>query len=105
MNTEKRKSDARRLLESMTGGRLRLGDLLVSIRLGEGISQAEVARELGVSRAHLCDIEKGRKTLSPARAAEFARILGYGEAQFVRLALQEQLEQAGLDFKVHIEAA
>ncbi len=104
MATEKRKSHARATLEKLTGGPLRLGDLIVSIRQGENDSRAALARRLGISGAHLCDIEKGRKTLSPARAAEFARILGYGEAQFVRLTLQAQVEEAGLDLTVHVDA-
>ena len=86
MSTDSKKSDALEFLESLTGGPLTLGDLLASIRLGEGTPQAEFARRLDISRSHLCDIEKGRKTLSPKRAARFARILGYSEAQFVRFA-------------------
>ena len=47
--------------------------------------QTERAVRLGVSRSHLCDLEKGRKSVSPARAAAFAAIPGYSEKQFVRL--------------------
>jgi hypothetical protein len=49
---------------------------------------------------HLCDIEKGRKSVSPERASRFARELGYSEEQFVRLALQQLVEVAGLKFQV-----
>jgi transcriptional regulator with XRE-family HTH domain len=69
------------------------------------MTQAEFAAKLSLSRSHLCDIEKGRKTISPARAAKFARILGYSEKQFVRLSLQGMLDQAGLDLVVKIDAA
>ncbi len=48
--------------------------------LSEEMSQVEFAKQLGISRSHLCDIEKGRKSVSVARAARFAKILGYGEA-------------------------
>lgn len=101
MSTEG-KSDAMQFLESVTGGPLTLGDLLLSIRRGEQMSQAELARQLGVSRSHLCDLEKGRKTLSPRRAAHFARILGYSETQFVRLALQAMIAEAGLQLAVEV---
>jgi len=77
----------------------------MSIRLGEELSQAEFSRQLSISRSHLCDIEKGRKPVSPPRAVKWARMLGYSEEQFVRLALQDLVEQAGLDMTVHIEAA
>jgi transcriptional regulator with XRE-family HTH domain len=103
--TTRRKSAARRFLEERAGGPLTLGMLLTAIREGEEMSQTDFAAELGISRSHLCDIEKGRKTVSPARAAQFARTLGYGEKQFVRLALQQLVDQAGLGLSVHVEAA
>ena len=101
----KKKSKAMRFLEQLTGGPLTLGEALLSIRLGEEISQAEFARQLSISRSHLCDIEKGRKSVSPARAVKWARQLGYSEEQFVRLALQDLVQQAGLRMKVHVDAA
>lgn len=104
MITEK-KSEAMNFLESVTGGPLTLGDLLVSIRQGEEMSQADFARQLGISRSHLCDIEKGRKTVSPQRAAKFAHILGYSEAQLVRLALQGLVDEAGLGLRVELAVA
>lgn len=103
--TTRKKSASRRALEARAGGPLRLGMAIAAIREGEETSQTEFAEKLGISRSHLCDIEKGRKTVSPARAAQFARILGYGEKQFVRLALQELVDQAGLDLNVNVEAA
>ncbi|MFM8410923.1 MAG: XRE family transcriptional regulator, partial [Alphaproteobacteria bacterium] len=60
---------------------------------------------LGVSKSHLCDVEKGRKTVSPESAARWAGILGYPESVFVRLAIQAGLDAAGLRYKVEIEAA
>ena len=102
MNT---KSKARRTLEKILGGPLTLGELLNAIRQGEGWSQTEMATRLEVSRSHLCDIEKGRKTVAPARAARFAAALGYSEAQFVRLALQDLIEDAGLMMTVEVRIA
>lgn len=76
-----------------------------AIREGEEISLEQFARKLGVSRSHLCDIEKGRKGISPERAARWAKLLGYPATQFVRLAIQADLDAAGLKYKVDIEAA
>lgn len=98
------RSPAARLLEEL-GGPLTLASLLQSIRQGEGMTQAEFAEKLDLSRSHLCDIERGRKTISPARAAKFARVLGYSEKQFVRLSLQKLLDEAGLDLVVRVDAA
>jgi transcriptional regulator with XRE-family HTH domain len=103
--TTKPKSNAMRALEAAAGGPLSLGALIEAIRLAEELSLAVFARRLGISRSHLCDIEKCRKTVSPERAARFARVLGYSPEQFVRLALQDQVRQAGLHLTVHVEAA
>ncbi len=100
----RRKSEAMRLLERLAGRPLTLGGAIEAIRLGEEMSQSAFARQLGISRAHLCDIEKGRKAVSPERAARFAHVLGYGEKQFVRLALQDQLDRAGLNMTVQLES-
>ena len=100
-----RKSEAMRLLEKISRGPLTLGRAIESIRKSEGLSQDECARKLGVSKSHLCDVEKGRKTVSPERAAKWARALGYPESILVRLAIQSGLDAAGLKYKVEIEAA
>ncbi len=108
MSTSRKRTgevDAEVLLEKLTGGPLTVGEAFYSIRVGEGWSQAEMGRTLEISRAHVCDIEKGRRLLSPDRAAKFARTLGYSETQFVRLALQDQLSQSGLQMTVSVDAA
>ena len=86
-------------------GPLTLSNLLLAHRQGEEMSQAAFARLLGISKSHLSDIECGRKAVSPDRAARFARALQLSEAQFVRLALQDILDRAGLRFKVRTSAA
>lgn len=103
MNTKK--SAALNFLEDLTGGPVTLGKLLEAIRLGEEISQPEFARLLKISKSHLNDIEKGRKAVSPERAARFAKILGYSRERFVALSLQGLVDQAGLRLKVDVKAA
>ncbi|MCB9029883.1 MAG: helix-turn-helix transcriptional regulator [Deltaproteobacteria bacterium] len=108
MSTKKRrgsKSESMSFLESLAGEEFSFAALLKSIRKGEGLSQVEFAELLGISRSHLCDIEKGRKAVSPARAAQFANVLEYSPEQFVRIVLQEQLDNAGLKIKVELRAA
>ena len=100
-----KKSEAIKLLEKISGGTLTLGRAIESIRKGQELSQDECAKKLGVSKSHLCDVEKGRKTVSPERAAKWARALGYPESVLVRLAIQDELDAAGLKYKVEIEAA
>ena len=58
-----------------------------------------------MSRAHLCDIEKGRRAVTPEKAAEFAKVMGYSVNQFVAQAIEDSLKRMGLDLRVEIKAA
>lgn len=107
MTTKVRTANRRtsEFLKELAGGPLTFGRLLASVREGEEMSQVEFAKMIGVSRSHLCDIEKARKSVGPARAARFAKRLGYPPETFVRLALQAQVEEAGLKLSAKVEAA
>ena len=100
----KKKSNAMKFLEDLVG-ELTLGGLIEAMRQAEEASQVEFAKKLGISKQHLCDIEKRRKFVSPERAAKFAGILGHSERSFVALALQDIVNQGGLKLKVNVEAA
>jgi len=102
---KEKKSEAIKLLERLSGGPLTLGQAIASIRQGEEISQERCAKKLGISKSHLCDVGKGRKSVSPERAAKWARRLGYPESVLVRLAIQSELDAPGLKYRVEIEAA
>ena len=58
---------------------------------------------LGISKSHLCDIEKGRKIASLGRAVRFAEALGYLPASFAQLALQDLVNRAGLELTVQVK--
>jgi len=103
--TTKKKSSTMKFLEEAAGKPLRLGGLMESIRIGEEATQAEFAARLGISASHLCDIEKGRKVVSPERADRFAELLGRSPEQFVRLSLQEMIDEAGIQMRVSVKAA
>lgn len=102
--TTKKKSDAMNYLEKIAG-KLTLSKLIMSIRQGEELSQVEFAKLLGVSRQYLCDVEHGRRTVSPKAAATFAKKLGYSPQQFVRLCLQDLVNRDGLKLKIDVEDA
>ena len=102
---DRHKSRAVKLLEDLAGGPLTLGGLLNAIRLGDELTQATFAKRLAVSKAHLCDIEKDRRIVSPARAFRWAKKLGYSTQQFVELALEAALKKEGLKFHVKLTAA
>jgi transcriptional regulator with XRE-family HTH domain len=92
-------------LESLIGKRPTLGDYLLAIRQGEELSQVAFAKQLGISRQNLCDIEHNRRSISPKMAAQFADKLGYSNKQFVRLCLQDLLNRDGLCLSVDIQDA
>lgn len=81
-------------------GRLTFGRTLAAIREGEEMTLREFAEKLGTTTSKLSDYEHGRRQVSLERAAEWARLLGYSESQFVRLALQHEVDKAGLRFEV-----
>ena len=101
MNTRK-KSDAMKFMEELTGGPLTLSKVIKSTRQCEEMTQEQFAKLLGISKSHLCDIEKGRKNVSPERAYNFANILGYSPELYVTLALQAMIDSAGIDMIVDV---
>jgi len=103
--TIKKKNSAMSALEKISGASLTLGAVLRAIREGEELSLSEFSKKLKITASHLCDIEKGRKTVSPERAARFAKILGRSEKQFVRLSLQDLLNKQEISMIVSVEAA
>ena len=88
-------------LEKEIGG-LSFGKLLESHRKGEELSQKDFAKTLNISQSSLCDLEKGRKIPSPSRAISIAQTLGVSENLWIQVALQDQLNEQGLDFKVSV---
>lgn len=106
MNTKKNPNrDLIEDLEQLAGERLSLGSLIKSIRLGEEMNQKDFADLLGISKQYLCDIEKGRRLISPKLASNYAEKLGYSSKHFIRLCLQDLLERDGFHMVIHIEAA
>lgn len=103
--TTKSTQETLTILENIMGDKLTLGSFILAIRQGEELSQVEFAKTLGVSRQVLCDIEHGRRIISPKKAAEFADLLGYSKKQFVRLCLQDMIDRDRLGLIVEIENA
>jgi transcriptional regulator with XRE-family HTH domain len=99
-----KKSKALKELESMTGEILTIGNLLWAIRKSDDLNQIDFAEKLNISNQYLCDLEHGRKNLSPKKAKEFAKKLGYSEEQFIALALQDTLHHDGMHFTVALKA-
>jgi transcriptional regulator with XRE-family HTH domain len=105
MKKRSQKSEAMKLLDVLSGEPLSFGSMLRTIRECEEMTLEAFARKLRISRSNLCDIEQGRKGVSLTRAVRWARSLGYPERQFVALALQAEVDAAGLKYSVEINAA
>lgn len=86
-------------------GVMTLASFLSSWRESEEMTQVAFAKKLGISPANLCDIEKGRQIVSPKKAAEIAKKIGYSETVLVELVLNEQLAAEGLKLRVKAEVA
>jgi len=69
----------------------RFGQWLVDARKAAGMSQAELARRIGVSDTYISAIETGRKTAPPhAHVQAIAACLGADEGQLWGLALADR---------------
>ena len=79
-------------IRSLTGIKLTLGEMLRSIRQGEETTQVDFSKKLNISRQNLCDIEHGRRFISPKVAAEYADKLGL-------------LDRDGINLEVEIKKA
>ncbi len=103
--SEEKGAEASQFIEKLVG-KLTFAKVLHATRLSAGFNQQQFAKKLGISKQHLCDIEKGRKTVSPARAWAWAKKLGFHPKQWAELALQDLLANEGLKgVRVRLEVA
>lgn len=92
-----------KLLEAELGP-MSFAGFLRGARASKDMSQAEMARTLGIARSTLCDIENGRHLVSPALASQIAKACGLAEEIAVLAALQDQLSKANLKMKLALVA-
>lgn len=83
-------------------GPLSFADLLLIHREDIGWTQTRMAEELNLSKQKLCDFEKERRLPSVKMAVKWAKKLKQPPAVWVQIALQDQLRQNNLKFKVSI---
>jgi transcriptional regulator with XRE-family HTH domain len=104
MSTDRQKTFGSKHLERRLG-KLTVGEFLHTWRVSEEISLAEFGKLVGMSVANLCDIEKGRKGVSPEKAEQIAKAIGVPEELLIRLSIEERLRAAGLKYSVQIKPA
>jgi transcriptional regulator with XRE-family HTH domain len=98
-------SSASKLEKEILGEEISFGMAVEALRARDEFSQTAFAKKIGISRQYLCDVEKGRRLVSPEQAARFAKAFGHPPAVLVRLALQDAIRESGLKLKVTVEAA
>jgi DNA-binding XRE family transcriptional regulator len=79
---------------------LTFGDFIKSYRLGEEMTQKELAELLGISKQRVCDIEKNRYHVSLKLCKEMASHLDLPPEWLAKLTLQDQINNEELDLKV-----
>lgn len=94
--------DAGEFLEALLGP-LTFGRMMKSFRQCDEQTLTAYGKRLGVTAGHLHDVEAGKRSVSPERAARWAKILGYSEEQFVQLALQALVDAAGIALTVELK--
>ena len=104
MSTDKHKAFGPKNLEKRLG-KLTVGEFLHTWRVSEEMSLADFGKLVGMSVANLCDIEKGRKGVSPEKAEQIAKAIGVPRALLIRLSIEESLRAAGLRYTVEIKPA
>jgi len=85
-------------------GALSFGRLLRSHRMGEELSQVDMAKKLGLSKQSLNDLESGRKLPSIRRAVQIGKKMGLLEDLIVQLVLQDQVNKEKINVRIVVES-
>lgn len=94
--------DANQVFEKIHG-LFSFATFMLGIRTTMGFSQVEMAKKLGISKAALCEIEKGRTLVGPKTAVRYARKAGFSETVAIEACFQDQLRKVNIKKKVRIQ--
>lgn len=104
MNTKKSKKTYQRADKVLKDLKIQptFGETICSLRVCDEITQAELARQLGVSRQFMSDVENDRKNVGVEFAKKLSEALGYPIETFLKPLINTQLEKAGIDCHVEV---
>lgn len=94
--------EARQVFEKIHGP-FTFANFMVGSRTTLNLTQVEMAKKLGISKAALCEIEKGRTLVSPEAAVRYAKKAGFSETVALEACFQDQLRKAKIKKRVKIE--
>lgn len=86
-------------------GPLTFGMFLRGARTALGLTQVDMAKKLRIARGTLCDIEKGRQTVSPELALRVAKKAGLSPEIALQACLQDQVNRVKFKLRVDLVAA
>lgn len=69
--------------------------LLVEARLGAGMTQSEVASELGQPQSYVSKYERGERRLDVIEFLKVARIIGFNPIEMIYELMPDQAESRG----------
>lgn len=96
--------DAKKVFEKVNGP-FSFSTFMLGIRTSLDLSQVEMSKRLGISKAALCEIEKGRTLVSPQAAVRYAKKAGFSQTVALEACFQDQLRKANIKKRVRIEDA
>jgi len=96
--------DANQVFER-TYGSFSFATFMLGIRTTLGLSQVTMAKKIGISKAALCEIEKGRTLVAPQSAVRYAKKAGFSETVALEACFQDQLRKAKIKKRVRLEDA
>lgn len=76
---------------------------MVGSRTTLNLTQVQMAKKLGISKAALCEIEKGRTLVSALTAVRYAKKSGFSITVALEACLQDQLRKAKIKKRVRLE--
>jgi DNA-binding XRE family transcriptional regulator len=96
--------EARKVFEKLHGP-FSFATFMVGARTTLGLTQVAMAKKLRISKAALCEIEKGRTLVSPLAASRYAKRAGFSETLALETCFQDQLRKANIKRRIKIEVA
>jgi DNA-binding XRE family transcriptional regulator len=94
--------EANRVFEKVNGP-FTFATYMLGIRTTLDLTQVQMAKKLGISKAALCEIEKGRTHVSAQSAVRYAKRAGFSEMVALEACFQDQLKKAKIKKRVRIE--
>lgn len=98
----KKKQEIDKILTPLLKEKISFAMELRAYRTRFDLTQEELAKNLGVSKQYVNDLEHKRRFVSVQKACEYAEKLGESKKFYVMLALQDMVDDCGLKYKVSV---